>query len=103
MPELHLFLNELDDKYSRVDARGCFNTICNKPAYLSPMNIPDDLRDKAIKDLSLFDDFNKLVESMKTRTFDQELWEIFINFTNDLDKMRGDSVVKAVPQLKEYF
>ena len=23
--------------------------------------------------------------------------------TNDLDKMRGDSVVKAVPQLKEHF
>lgn len=103
LPELHLFLNELDDKYTRVDARGCFNTICNKPAYLSPMNLPDDLRDKAIKDLSLFDDFNKLVESMKTRTFDQELWEIFINFTNDLDKMRGDSVINAVPQLKEYF
>ena len=56
-----------------------------------------------IKNLSLFDDFNKLVESMKTRIFDPELWETFINFTNDLDKMRGDSVVEAVPQLKEYF
>ena len=25
------------------------------------------------------------------------MWETFINFTNDLDKMRGDSVVKADP------
>jgi hypothetical protein len=65
--------------------------------------LPDDLRDEAIKNLSLFDDFDKLVESMKARTFDQELWETFINFTNDLDKMRGDSVTNAVPQLKEYF
>ena len=40
---------------------------------------------------------------MKQRTFNPELWEVFINFTNDLDKMRGDSVVKAVPQLKEHF
>jgi hypothetical protein len=93
----------MEDKYSKVSANSSFTTICNKPAYLSPMNLPDDLRDQAIKNLSLFDDFDKLVESMKSRIFNPELWETFINFTNDLDKMREDSVVKAVPQLKEYF
>jgi sulfatase maturation enzyme AslB (radical SAM superfamily) len=103
LPDLHFFLHEMEDKYSRVSANSSFTTICNKPAYLSPMNLPDDLRDKAIKNLSLFDDFNKLVESMKARTFEPELWETFINFTNDLDKMRGDSVRNAVPQLKDHF
>ena len=103
LPDLHFFLHEMEDKYDRVSANNSFTTICNKPAYLSPMNLPDDLRDKAIGRLSLFSDFEKLVESMKQRTFNPELWEVFINFTNDLDKMRGDSVVKAVPQLKEHF
>jgi radical SAM protein with 4Fe4S-binding SPASM domain len=103
LPDLHFFLHEMEDKYERVSANSSFTTICNKPAYLSPLNLPDDLRDKAIKNLSLFEDFDKLVESMKKRTFNPELWETFINFTNDLDKMRGDSVVKAVPELKEHF
>jgi len=103
LPDLHFFLHEMEDKYDKVSANNSFTTICNKPAYLSPMNLPDDLRDKAIGRLSLFSDFEKLVESMKQRTFSTELWEVFINFTNDLDKMRGDSVVKAVPQLKEHF
>ena len=103
LPDLHFFLHEMEDKYERVSANSSFTTICNKPAYLSPLNLPDELRDKAIKNLSLFEDFDKLVESMKSRTFNPELWDTFINFTNDLDKMRGDSVVKAVPQLKEYF
>ena len=103
LPDLHFFLHDLEDKYDRVSANNSFTTICNKPAYLSPMNLPDDLRDKAIGRLSLFSDFDKLVKSMEQRTFNPELWETFINFTNDLDKMRGDSVVKAVPQLKEHF
>ena len=103
LPELHMYLHNLEDKYNRVSANSSFTTICNKPAYLSPLNIPDHLRDEAIKNLSLFSDFDKLVESMKNRKFDPELWEVFINFTNDLDKMRSDSVAEAVPELKEYF
>ena len=103
LPELHMFLHKLEDKYTRVSANSSFTTICNKPAYLSPLNLPNDLRDKAIENLSLFSDFNKLVESMKQRTFNPELWEVYINFTNDLDKMRGENVVKAVPELKEHF
>ena len=103
LPDLWIYLNELEDKYNRVSANSSFTTICNKPAYLSPLNIPDDLRDKAIENLSLISDFDKLVESMKTRVFDPELWEVFINFTNDLDKMRNDSVVSAIPELKDHF
>ena len=103
LPDLYLYLHELEDKYNRVDANSAFTTICNKPAYLSPLNLPDDLRDKAIENLSLFSDFDNLVESMKHRKFDPELWEVFINFTNDLDKIRDDSVTEAVPELKEYF
>ena len=103
LPELHEFLHDLEDKYTRVSAKHSFGTICNKPAYLSPINLPDDLRDKAVERLSLYDDFDKLVESMNKRVFDPELWEVFINFTNDLDKMRGDSVLKSVPELKDHF
>ena len=103
LPELHMFLHKLEDKYSRVSANSSFTTICNKPAYLSPLNLPDDLRDYAIENLSLFSDFDKLVESMKQRTFNPELWETFINFTNDLDKLRNDNVLDAVPELKEHF
>jgi len=103
LPDLYMYLHELEDKYNRVSANSSFTTICNKPAYLSPLNIPDHLRDKAIENLSLFSDFDNLVESMKNRKFEPELWEVFINFTNDLDKMRDDNVADAVPELKEYF
>ena len=103
LPELHNFLNELEDKYPRVSANNSFTTICNQPAYLSPMNLPDNLRDQAVERLSIYDDFKKLVKSMNKRTFNEEQWDIFINYTKDLDKLRGDNVVEAVPELKEYF
>ena len=103
LPELHNFLHELEDKYPRVSANNSFTTICNQPSYLSPMNLPDNLRDQAVERLSLYDDFKKLVRSMNKRTFNEEQWDIFINYTKDLDKLRGDNVVEAVPELKEYF
>jgi hypothetical protein len=103
LPDLYLYLHDLEDRYNRVDANSAFTTICNKPAYLSPLNLPDDLRDLAIENLSLFSDFDNLVESMKNRKFEPELWEVFINFTNDLDKMRDDNVIDAVPELKDHF
>ena len=40
---------------------------------------------------------------MNKRTFNEEQWDIFINYTKDLDKLRNDNVVDAVPELKEYF
>lgn len=103
LPELHELLHKWEDKYSKVSANNSFTTICNKPAYLNPINLPDRLRDYAVEGLVGYKDFDKLVDSMNKRVFDPELWEVFINFTKDLDNIRGDSIVDAAPEFRNYF
>jgi radical SAM protein with 4Fe4S-binding SPASM domain len=103
LDKLHTLLHEWQDKYSRVDANSAFTTICNKPAYLSPLNVPDELRDVAVERLRDIPDFKKLVSSMEKRTFDPELWKVFVNFTRDVDKMRHEDILEVVPEFALYF
>lgn len=103
LDKLHSLLHSWQDKYSRVDANSAFTTICNKPAYLSPLNIPDELRDMAVERLRNIPDFKKLVNSMENRTFDPELWQVFINFTRDVDRMRQEDILGVVPEFAPYF
>ena len=103
LPALHDQLYDWENKYDKVSANNSFTTICNKPAYLNPINLPDELRDKAVEGMAGYKDFDKLVKSMNNRTFDPEMWEVFIKFTKDVDRLRGDNVLEAEPMFKDYF
>lgn len=103
LKELHATLFSWADKYSQVDATAAFTTICNKPDYLSPLNVPDKLRDKALEQLSDIKDFNNLCNSLQKRAFDPDKWQTFIDFTRDLDLMRGDNILDHCPEFGEYF
>lgn len=91
------------DKYDKVDADSAFTTICNQPNYLSPLNVPDKLRDIALEQLDGISDFKKLCDSLRKRKFDLELWQTFMMFTQDLDNMRGDNIMYHCPEFAEYF
>lgn len=101
--ELYNLLHEWEAKYKRVDANSAFTTICNQPNYLSPLNVPDNMRDTALEQLAEIDDFKTLRRSLAKRKFDPELWQTFIDFTRDLDKMRGDNILDHCPEFTEYF
>lgn len=91
------------DKYQQVDATSAFTTICNKPDYLSPLNVPDKLRDQALEQLQGIDDFKNLCRSLEKRKFDPDKWQTFIDFTRDLDKLRGENILDYCPEFGEYF
>ena len=101
--ELYNLLHEWEAKYKRVDTNSAFTTICNQPNYLSPLNVPDNMRDTALEQLAEIDDFKTLRRSLAKRKFDPELWQTFIDFTRDLDKMRGDNILDHCPEFMEYF
>ena len=103
LKELYDLLHEWENKYSRVDANSAFTTICNQPNYLSPLNVPDSMRDQAVQQLDGISDFKTLVRSLKNRQFDEDRWATFINFTKDLDNLRKDNIVDHCPEFAEYF
>ena len=103
LKELYDLLHEWENKYSRVDANSAFTTICNQPNYLSPLNVPDSMRDQAVQQLDGISDFKNLVRSLKNRQFDEDRWATFINFTKDLDNLRKDNIVDHCPEFAEYF
>mgnify|MGYP001453863431 CR=1 FL=1 len=49
---------------------------------------------------SFLTNFNNSLKSFK---FDIELWNIFVNFTKDLDKLRNENVLNYIPEFSEYF
>ena len=61
------------------------------------------MRDTALEQLADIDDFKTLRRSLTKRKFDPELWQTFIDFTRDLDKMRGDNILDHCPEFTEYF
>ena len=103
LEELYYLLHKWEAKYQRVDANSAFTTICNQPNYLSPLNVPDSMRDTALEQLADIDDFKTLRRSLTKREFNPELWQTFIDFTRDLDKMRGDNILDHCPEFTEYF
>lgn len=103
LEELYYLLHKWEAKYQRVDANSAFTTICNQPNYLSPLNVPDSMRDTALEQLADIDDFKTLRRSLAKREFNPELWQTFIDFTRDLDKMRGDNILDHCPEFTEYF
>jgi len=103
LKELRDLLFSWADKYSNVDATSAFTTICNQPDYLSPLNVPDSMRDTALQQLDQIDDFKALCRSLRRRKFDQAKWQTFIDFTRDLDNLRGDNILQHCPEFGEYF
>ena len=101
--DLHEQLWKWHDEYENVDAHRAFTTICNKPKYLSPMNVPDGMRDTALEQLDGMEDFTGLCNSLRKRQFRPRRWQLFKEFTQDLDRMREDSLFTACPEFVEYW
>lgn len=87
---LYDMLWEIDAKYDNVSARDAFTTICNSPIYLSPFVLKESDRQEAIKQLEHIDDFKTLCKQLVSNEIHNKHWDTFVNFTNDLDKIRDE-------------
>jgi len=86
-----------------VDPREAFTTICNQPDYLSPINLPDELKSKCIENLNSIKDFEILVTSMKQTKFNNNKWNTFCRFTKELDRMRNTNILDHLPEMEPWF
>jgi len=90
-------------KFRNVYDDSAFTTICNKPMYLSPFVMPEKLRKQVSKQLVGHGDFVGLLKRLDDRNTHRKHWETFKAYTNDLDRMRGESVLDHIPELKEFW
>jgi radical SAM protein with 4Fe4S-binding SPASM domain len=101
LSQLHALLNGLNLKHG--GAKGAFGNLCNRPAYLAPFVVPDDIRDQALMLIRDIPDFERLTKTLETRTFDQNAFDTFCQFTRYLDSWRCENICDHVPQLARYF
>jgi len=94
------FAKNIRDGYDRPNGRTQFIQICSHPAFLSPLNWPDGLREKAIEYLSsvlTWEDhlptrsvIINLIDAIKTHVYDLAQWNQGERYNQELDLMRGE-------------
>lgn len=92
-----------------------FNTV-NYPKIYRPANLPDELKQKAIKEIQEFvnnhrdnwpnylilNDFSKMYKTLYNYNFDKQLWSEFLMRQKDMDDKRGFIMSDYFPELKDY-
>lgn len=103
LKNLYDTLESWSKKYKNVSNSSAFETICNAPMYLSPFVLPADMRKTAIAQLKDIFDFKELVNNLSSDKIHNEHWDTFKQFTKELDKIRGETVLDYIPELGKYW
>jgi organic radical activating enzyme len=72
------------------------------PAYLFIKNMPDPVKEAVIKKLSLDSEFDDLITVMQ-QPADLSQWKKFLEVTQALDVIRGESFTKTFPEFVSLF
>jgi hypothetical protein len=82
-----------------------FDNVVTSPIYLSTSIMPKKLKVQASEKIKDIKNLRNIYDSLllDNNGYEKAFWGTFINFTKDLDKLRGQNVVNYIPELKEYF
>lgn len=82
-----------------------FDCLVTGPPYLDINIMPDQLKQRAISIIEEknYKSLDIIKKALSRSSYDERLWNLFIGFTNDLDKMRNTDVKQVIPELEEYF
>jgi len=82
-----------------------FDCLVVNPNYLDINIMPDKLKQKAVEIIEQknYRSLQTIKSALGKSSYDEHKWNLFIDFTNQLDIMRNTSIKDVVPQLKEYF
>lgn len=102
LEELWSWFDYIKSKYPRwtIPPVDC---LVSEPKYLDINIMPDHLKRLASGRLSDRKEFGILKRSLSTSSYNPEMWELFKKFTNEIDRMRGTSIIDVLPELKEEF
>lgn len=93
------------DKWHRDPNTFKFDCLVTNPGYLNYNIMPDKLKQKVYDIISEKDYYSlqSIKKSLEKRCYDEHKWQLFIEFTKELDKMRNTNVLDVIPYLGEYF
>lgn len=82
-----------------------FDCLVINPPYLDINIMPNKLKQRAIDIIEEknYNSLNTIKHALSKSSYDERLWNLFINFTKDLDKIRNTNIRNVVPELREYF
>lgn len=82
-----------------------FDCLVTSPPYLDYNIMPNSLKQKAHDIISEknYSSLQTIKKSLENKAYDERNWNLFVQFTNELDKMRKTSIIDVVPYLGEYF
>lgn len=82
-----------------------FDCLVTSPAYLDINIMPDRLKQRAIDIINTknYKSLQIIKRNLKNKNFDQRNWDLFLKFTNELDKIRNSNIKDVVPELRDYF
>jgi len=82
-----------------------FDCLVVNPNYLDISIMPDDLKQTAIDIIEQknYKSLQNIKSALKRQSYDEQKWQLFIEFTKQLDYMRNTDIKQIVPQLKDYF
>jgi hypothetical protein len=67
------------------------------------MVLPPALRTQAADQLRGIPDFAVLIRSLGSNRIHETHWNTFKHFTDEVDKLRGESIFDVVPEFKDYW
>lgn len=82
-----------------------FDCLVTQPKYLDINIMPIELKHEALHKLNEKDykSLSSIKSTLLNENTDEKNWNLFIDFTKSLDKMRNTDVTKVVTELSRYF
>jgi len=95
-----LLADRTSDHKNRYEKPNNFNSVVSDPAYLDPNNMPPHMKQKVLNRWNKnYHNMEHLREAMLRTEYDPEQWELFKQYTKELDRIRGESVLDHIPEL----
>mgnify|MGYP001164988001 CR=1 FL=1 len=99
-----LVANRASDSVLEYQRPNQFSILVNKPAYLDANNMPPHLKQRVLETWNKgYHQLDYMREHLKKPNYNEEQWQLFKQFTQELDKLRDTNVLDYIPQLEGEF
>ena len=102
--EIRDFWKELTKQYNAIDP--FFNIIVTDPKYLDPRLLPFEAREKLIefyKKNQRKNEFEIVIKGLAGDYLGDKVHNNWVTYTNEMEKIRGNSIIELVPELEEFL
>ena len=100
----HMVADRTSDSLIEYQRPNEFNLLVTKPAYLDPNNMPPHVKQRVLETWDKgYHSLDFMRENLHKTKYKEDQWQLFKNFTRDLDDIRNTNVLDYIPQLEGEF